>query len=498
MTKKSDVLWYEEQTRQAPIAILMIIFNVLKSIIRTWWPFILILIFRSNFISPDNAKITIAIVAIIVILVSVWRYFRFYFFLSDNKLHVYKGILTRTKLDIPFDRIQSITFEQNVVHQLFNVARIKIDTAGSSGEEFEFAALDLKRADELRTFILSRKTGEETDLQVATTKEQGKLMLNLSISDLLKVGISQNHFRTTGIVVAFLLGLRDRIKESLGDQYVDRFDSLAERLLENIVVYGLGLFVLILVLSFFGTLIYSVLRYYDLHLWKTRGGYKMESGLFNRREQVARDQKLQVIRWITNPLRDIFGIVHLRFFQASSGKGSSKTSISVPGVPKELLGQVLRFYFGRSIQSENTQDHGVHSSFFVRRLLYIVLLPCTVLLGLGLLTNSIGWFVVFAFWLLVGGLFQYYQYKKWRYFFYADGLVTIAGVLERVHKVLLHRKVQGVRLKQSPYQRRKNLATIVLHSASGDVKIPYVQMEYALEMKNYILYKVESSRLKWM
>ncbi|MCB0689401.1 MAG: PH domain-containing protein [Saprospiraceae bacterium] len=98
----------------------------------------------------------------------------------------------------------------------------------------------------------------------------------------------------------------------------------------------------------------------------------------------------------------------------------------------------------------------------------------------------------------MGTYFQYFQYKKWRYLFYEEGLMTISGVIERVHKVLLHRKVQGVRLKQSPYQRRKNLATIILHSASGDVKIPYVQMDHALQMKNYILYKVESSHLKWM
>lgn len=496
--KKSELLWYQEQTRQAPIAILMIIFNVLKSIIRTWWPFILILIFRSNFITPGNAKITLAAVAVLVIIISIWRYFRFYFFLSENKLHVYKGILTQTKLDIPFDRIQSITFEQNIIHQFFKVARIKIDTAGSSGEEFEFAALDLKRADELRNFILSRKTGTREEVEEVSEVKSGKLLLNLQIADLLKVGVSQNHFRTTGIVVAFLLGLRDRIKDSLGDQYVDQFDSLAERLLENIVVYGLGLFILILVLSFFGTLIYSVFRYYDLSLWKTREGYKMESGLFNRREQVARDEKLQVIRWITNPLRDIFGIVHLRFFQASSGAGSGKTSISVPGVPKNLLDDILTFYFGHSIHDEEPKDHRIDPSFFVRRLLYVVLIPSGILLGLGLITKSIGWFVVLFFWLIVGGFFQYYQYKKWRYFFYQEGLATIAGVLERVHKVILHRKVQGVRLKQSPYQRRKNLATVVLHSASGDVNIPYVKMEHALKMKNYILYKIESSRLRWM
>lgn len=497
MTKKNELLWYESHTRQAPIAVLMIIYNVLKSLIRTWWPFILILIFRSDFIRPETAKWWVGGITFMVILISIWRYCRFYFFLSEDKLHVFKGIFTRVKLDIPFDRIQSITFEQNVIHQLFKVARVKVDTAGSSSEEFEFAALDLKKADQLRSFILSRKTSNVTEA-VTDQKTTGRLLLNLEISDLLKVGISQNHFRTTGIVVAFLLGLRDRIKEALGDRYLNEFDSLTERLFQNIVVYGLGLFITILILSFFGTLIYSVLKYYDFKLWKSKDGYRMESGLFNRREQAARDQKIQIVRWVNNPLRSIFSITQLRFFQASSGSGSSKTSISVPGVPLTLMQDILKYYFGRTIEDIDAYQFGIDRSYLIRRLLYLVLIPAIILLSVGIITKAFGWCFFSAFWLLIGFFYQYHLHRKWRYYLQDDGVLTVSGVVERVHKALLLRKVQGVQLKQSPYQWRHGLATIVFHSASGDLQIPYVKMDLALQIKNYTLYKVESSRQKWM
>ncbi|MBK8502676.1 MAG: PH domain-containing protein [Saprospiraceae bacterium] len=497
MTKKSELLWYESHTRQAPVAILMIIFNVLKSLIRTWWPFILILIFRSDFIRPETVKWWVGVITFIVILISVWRYFRFYFFLSEDKLHVFKGVFTRVKLDIPFDRIQSITFEQNIIHQLFKVARVKVDTAGSSSEEFEFAALDLKKADQLRAFILSRKTSNIAD-DVTEQKTSGRLLLNLEISDLLKVGISQNHFRTTGIVVAFLLGLRDRIKEALGDRYLNEFDSLTEQLFENIVVYGLGLFITILILSFFGTLIYSVLKYYDFKLWKSKDGYRMESGLFNRREQAARDQKIQIVRWVNNPLRDIFSITQLRFFQASSGSGSSKTSISVPGLPQTLMKDILRYYFGRNIGNIGANEYGIDRSFLIRRSLYLVLVPAIILLSVGIITQTFSWWYFSVFWLVAGFFYQFHLHRKWRYYLQEDGVLTVSGVVERVHKALLLRKVQGVQIKQSPYQWRNGLATVIFHSASGDLQIPYIRMDLALRIKNYTLYKVESSRQKWM
>jgi putative membrane protein len=494
--KRSDLPWHGQHTRQAPIAILLIIFSIIKSLVRTWWPFILILIFQSNFLSPERGKILVGVVTFLVVIFSIWRYFRFYFFITEDKLHVHSGVFTRIKLDIPFDRIQTISFEQNIIHQMFNVARLKIDTAGSSKEEFEFSALDMAKAKELRQFILNRK-GVNSE-EEAKEDEPSKLILDLGITDLLRVGVSQNHFRTTGIIVAFLLTLRDRISDSLGTKYVDEFDSVTERLSENLLFYGVSLFLTILVLSFFGTLIYTILRYYNLRLWKTADGYKMESGLFNIREQAARDQKIQILRWVSNPIRDLFGIMQLRFYQASSLAGNSKTSITVPGVPNDRLDAILNFYC-RGLTSLAIED-GCHIDvrYFGRRFIYLTLLPTIVFLTLAFISKQNGWYIIAGFWLIFSGAYQYYLRKKWRFHFTDDALVIKYGVLERISKALMLRKIQGVQIKQSPYQRKNALSTILLHTASGDVKIPYIPLETAWKIKNYILYKVENSNYKWM
>ncbi|NND35355.1 MAG: PH domain-containing protein [Saprospiraceae bacterium] len=496
MMKKNEVVWYSQHTRQAPIAILLIIFSIIKSLIRTWWPFILILIFQSNFLSPERAKILVGIVTTLVVIFSIWRYYRFYFFIEGDKLHVNSGVFTRVKLDIPFDRIQTISFEQNLIHQIFHVARLKIDTAGSSKEEFEFTALEIDKAKELRQFILARR-GHQV---IPNTKEEdsSRLMLNLEIGDLLRVGISQNHFRTTGIILAFLLGLRDRISDSLGAKYVDQFDSVAEQLMDNVLVYGLGLFIVILILSFFGTLVYTILRYYNLKLWKSKDGYRLESGLLNIREQAVRDQKIQIIRWVSNPIRDLFRIVQLRFYQASSSSGSSKTSMTVPGVPREHLKIILERYFSRPVDTLVNNSHKIHHSFFIRRFIYLSLIPSLFFLALTFLSQQLGWLALSLTWLVVIGIFQFYLQRKWRYYINSDSLLTKYGVFERMNRALLLRKVQGVQIRQSPYQRRKALSTLLLHTASGDIKIPYIQLEQALRIKNFVLYKVETSRYKWM
>jgi putative membrane protein len=496
MTKRSDLPWHGRHTRQAPIAILLIIFSIIKSLVRTWWPFILILIFQSNLLSPERAKILVGIITCLVVVFSVWRYFRFYFFITEDKLHVHRGVFTRIKLDIPFDRIQTISFEQNIIHQIFNVARLKIDTAGSSKEEFEFTALDMVKAKELRQFILNRKG--LNPIEKLKEEKSSRMILNLGIADLLRVGISQNHLRTTGIIVAFLLGLRDRISDALGAKYVDEFDSVAERLFENIWFYGASLFLAILVLSFFGTLVYTVLRYYNLRLWKTTDGYKMESGLFNIREQAARDQKIQILRWVSNPIRDLFKIVQLRFYQASSLAGSSKTSITVPGVPNDRLHAILNFYYRGLSPLALEEGWQIDKRYFTRRFIYLAILPTILILAIAFFSKQSVWFGIAFFWMIISGVYQYYLRKKWRFQFTDDTLLIKYGVLERVSKAILLRKVQGVQIKQSPYQFKNALSTILLHTASGDIKIPYIPLETAWDIKNYILFKVEASKYKWM
>ncbi len=496
--KRSEEIWHAQPTRQAPIAIVLIVFSIVKSLIRTWWPMLLIVVFRSDFLGPDNGKLLASAVVAIVIIFSILEYFKFHFFIGDGKLHVQKGVFRKVKKDIPFDRIQTISFEQNVVHQLFDVVRLKVDTAGSSKEEFEFAALGRQKAEDIRTFILNRKTSINAGDLESTQKTSASLIFSLSVMDLVKVGVSQNHLRTMGIILVFLLGLRDRIKDSLGDTYTAQFDEVAEDLYDSSFAFSIVMFFGLLIVAFLGTLVYTIFRYYNLGMWKTGDGYKVEGGLLNRREQAALDEKIQILRWVKNPLRDLFEIVFLRLYQASSGGRKSSSIISIPGCHLSKLEEVRATYFGQDYYASETA-HGVDRRFFYRRLLFIGMVPIIGYLALGWLTQE-GFLSLIGsmMWLIVVGGYQFFYQRNWRYYLKADILRTKSGVIERVHKAIYLHKIQSVQIRQTPYQRRLSLANVVVHTASGDIRIPYIPLGKAKALKRYILYKIESSSLGWM
>ena len=91
-------------------------------------------------------------------------------------------------------------------------------------------------------------------------------------------------------------------------------------------------------------------------------------------------------------------------------------------------------------------------------------------------------------------------YRKWRragYLHDDNEIVRRSGLLGYRTVGLLFRKIQRVTVTQSRYQRRRNLASLRVYMASGSVRIPYVEHATAKQLRDYILYKVESSQQAW-
>ena len=99
---------------------------------------------------------------------SLISYFTFYFRLEETELVMRSGLFNKTFRSIPFDRIQTISFTQNIIHRIFNVVQLDLDTAGSSGSELAIKALSHQKANSIKAFILDRKKSlpEQRDEQV--------------------------------------------------------------------------------------------------------------------------------------------------------------------------------------------------------------------------------------------------------------------------------------------------------------------------------------------
>ena len=210
MTKKNSLSFSDPQ-RQSEWAIIFIILRFLRKFLVQIWPILAaVALGRSRNSHFDTFELVIAGLGVFSLISSILAYFRYYFHISDEELVIQKGILKKVRLDLPFDRIQSVNFSQNFLHQLLNVTAVEIESAGSDQKELKIDALQIPVADKLREKLLKKKgqvivnsidyASSDTTVSVPRTKE----IMSLDVRSLLKVGLTQNHLRPIGLVLSLV------------------------------------------------------------------------------------------------------------------------------------------------------------------------------------------------------------------------------------------------------------------------------------------------------
>jgi putative membrane protein len=101
--------------------------------------------------------------------------------------------------------------------------------------------------------------------------------------------------------------------------------------------------------------------------------------------------------------------------------------------------------------------------------------------------------------ILMSSLTIFYSYKKAYYSFNTDYLTVGSGqFIDTITDYLELHKIQTVQFKQTVFQKRRAIASLVIYSASKALKIKHINENDAKNILNYFLYKVESSPKNWM
>ncbi|HHM21324.1 MAG TPA: PH domain-containing protein, partial [Bacteroidetes bacterium] len=269
---------FEQPARQSSIAILFILGRVFRVLLRQFWILILVLLFNPKKKVFTSFTLGLLGLAALGALTSIISYFRTFFYVTNGELVLEKGVLRKSKTAVPLDRIQTVNFKQSLLHQFFNVVSVEIDTAGATGREFSLEAIDKKDAEALRAFITGNKEVQPNTPAMPQKEEtNSRLLFQLGIGDLLKIGVSQNHFRTAGIIMIFFLSFIDDLEEALDLHLTERLEQLPGMAQEaeffHYLLFGVPFFLL---LSFLLTLLRTTLQYYSLRFWQTPKGFKME------------------------------------------------------------------------------------------------------------------------------------------------------------------------------------------------------------------------------
>jgi len=499
--RKNDNYDFSVATRQSLVAILIIMYRLYKIIIRQLIPIFIIILLKGSLSKSPWFLYAIIAIALIGGLFSIVSFFKYFFYIKDNKLIVEKGVFKKSVLEIPFDRIQSINTEQNLIHRLFKVVKLNMDTAGSAGNELQLFALDMNLANQLSAKILK----EKKEVKIINPESEGdkfsgkKKIFQLSFSQLLKVGVTENHIRSGGILLFFFFYIFDSLEE-IGLDVIDRSEEYlpaAQELVQSLIVV-MFLVVLFSVIAFIISLVRTVLKFYDLKMYRKGEGFTIVSGLINKKERAAKDDKIQLVKWSQNLLQRFSGIYEILMKQASSQEVGELKSFKVVGLSESNVYDTQAYVFkDRFSELYKIDMNGIDNYYFIRRLFIWSCLFIPILVFLSIYGKWIISIYVFMLYILAI-VASYLSFKKRKYGLGNEMLRIDGGTFGHKSTAMPLFKVQNIRMTETPFQRRRNLRSLIIYTASGEMKIPEISKPRAVEIFDYLIYKVEVQKEKWM
>lgn len=447
-------------------------------------------------------SIAIGVFVVATVTHALLRYWFFRYRVLDHSILIREGVFNKKQLDIQFERIQSINTTQNVVFRMFGLVTVSFDTAGSSGSEGSLPAIGTGLAEALKDRIRPARAGSVAAETVVEPEAERRVLLRLTGGDLVRTGLSSGRMFLVLIVIGPLSEYIDDetrrwVEESallqwLGATHVSFSAGIAWSSL-----IAVGILLLLLAASVAG----AFLRYHGYFLTADEDVLRSTGGLFTRHEQAVNRTKIQSVQVLQNPMLLFFRRYRLRARQATSGRVRAGGRFEVPLCNRHALSEIgfeILRHEGDGLPLDATAASFLPiSRYYLRsRILMYGVVPAFA--AAALLWAGLGAGALLALlWIPFIAAVAWRKYRRYGVALTASGLAVRRGVLGYRIVLWLHRKVQRVSVTQSPLQRRKHLATIRFHLAAGSVTIPFVQYKAARQLRDYVLYCVESSQTAW-
>lgn len=484
-----EIDWSRPQ-RQSPKALLVLLFKALMNVLRFAWPILILIILRKKpeAASSNNYEIIALVVSLLSLFISLIEYYNFRFSITNNELVINQGLFIKKTIHLPFEKIQAVHTEQGWLHSLLNVSRISFDTAGSERTEVKIEALDKIRARALKDFIAGHRKFTNQNEQIPL--DPGEMLIALSGRDLFKLSISANHLEAFFLLLTFVYTGLQNIGVS-----DEAYTGIVKKISDRLGVDGISLTVILVSIALIISISFSILRivlvYADFRIIREKTGYRIFSGLVNKKDKFLPFKKIQFISWRANWLRKQIGMSLLRFHATGADHMKNKMKINVP-VTRAAFIPLLTQSYHPLLESSIWDPIRIDKVFIWRRVLFFGLLPA---LPLGILFGIYdGWtglfFILWPLFILV----HYWLYQK-RFIVHAgeQAFQLKKGKWGDHELIVKWQNIQSIQLQQGMYQRKHNLATLSLQTAAGLLHLPYISLDQAWMLGNYALYKIETS-----
>ncbi|MGR3766574.1 PH domain-containing protein [Rossellomorea sp. NS-SX7] len=469
--------------------------NFLKQLKELIIPFVLLFVLNSRGEKSGfwdyMPLISMGVVLVIVLVAGVLKWLRFTYRLEEGELRIEYGLFVKKKRYIPFDRIQSLNFSEGIIHRPFGLVKVKVETAGSSspGEsEAELTAILKEEALELEKIIYrEKKKGQTTEMDEETVvhekdfPKEEKWVFKMSAKDILVLALTSGG---VGVILSGAAVFLSQFSEFIPYEMI--FDEVMAFVKSGLLFIAIMSFIILLVAWIF-SVGWTFVLYGDFKIRMSDDNIVITRGLLERKQVTVPLNRVQGIRIVENPVRQLFGYCTV-VIENAGGSVLDKDSSTIklmPVVKKKRVPGLLHTLFPEYVLTEEFHRLPKRSlRRYIFRAADWVIIPVVILAIMYWPLGLLSILLVIPFSLL--GFFQH-RAGGWRI---TDNQLSLRyrGILK--HTAFMKKsRIQSLDSKQSWFQARRNLRSISTTLKSGQTgyssEVNDLELEDAAEIYNW-------------
>ncbi|WP_283137997.1 PH domain-containing protein [Rhizohabitans arisaemae] len=391
---------------------------------------------------------------------SAVRWATFTYQVVGDRLELTRSLVSRSVRTIPLERVRGVDVSASLPHRLLGLAVLRVDTGASGGEqEGELDGLTLAEARRVRTLLL-----RQSPARTAASGGESDVITRAPVRWLLFGPLSGAYLLTPFALLASAAGLVSQLR---GEYAVD--PRSAWRFLgwmgDRPWLVAVAAVLILIAMPLFGTIMYAIFNW-GFTLRVQGSSLVAERGLFTRRTVTLERRRIRGFELVDSVLERRAGVARLWAIVAGLGDSTTRGQL-LPVAPRAAAGEVA----GRVV-GPFTTPLTRHPPAARRRRLFRATAPWALVAAAGVALASIPVAVTGLVLALAGIPLGLDRYRWLGHAFDGRRFSVREGSLTRRQAVVERRAVVGWTVRESWFQRRAGLVTVIAGVGAGSGGYP--------------------------
>jgi putative membrane protein len=453
-----------------------------ESVVRLAWVLVIAFVGTPELSGPAGIGLLVVVWFVIAVGYQLIYYQRFDYQLTEDTLDISSGVVSRRQREIPISRVQNVDISRNVVQRILGLARINLETAGGSSTEASLRYVSTEEAQRLQSEIARLKRGE-TEGEETPEATAEKELFAITPKELGLLGVIGIDLRLLGFVTVILPIVFPPVQRRLGDPFQDPLLALA-------ATTPLVAVAIVAVTAAISGII-AVTNYYDFHLARRGDELLYERGLLQRFSGSIPLEKVQTLAVSENVIARRLGYASLAVETAGYAPSDAGSQSAIPLADRaRVLSLAQSVEAFDDIEFERPPKRARER--YVVRYAIVVALFVGIAYAVDRATSlTFAWYAAAGL-LAVVPVAAHLKWANLGYDVQEEYVILRGGFWTRTITVVPYYRVQTVLDSQSIFQRRRQLATLVVDTAgtsgltSGQPRALDIDAETARELREAV------------